>query len=946
MGNKLFNQYNIEKKPFLSGGYMNMWKIHKASHKDRKQDACIFVFDKKQLESMSAANREGILNILRKEASSLIKYKHPSILGIFEPLAEDKQTMGFVTEPFEYSLSSWYEALKPSKLEIKLMVTELCKVICFLHEDAHVIHSNINPEVIFIDKQNKIKIGGMNFAIDDPPFAGADVLYNNTTVPNLNYTAPEIIFENKAFFVSDTYNIGLIIFSMLEMHKGNSTYKNLINLSSNNIENYKSMYGQIDAKIGRSTFESDDMSVLYKTLNRTASSRPKPRELLDGEWFNDPKLKALAFVENFAANDMNKNIQFLNSFPKIAGMFEHKLVTQRFFPCLVLALKNEQLINAALPAVFAICENPELKMSFATSLWPRLKEIFQMKSIPAASLYFLLKKVPYIADNVSNTEFSNNFLNLICKAMDCNVQKIQIVVVKNLDVIAKKVDSLQFKNQLYPRMIKMCTENTPSSFKVEVLNKLKVLYTKLDQSIINDSLLTNLEKVRKVDNSTEVCICLANIYEEISKIATVEAIGNKILPNVVAILLAGRISKASFEALMRLVQNFLDKIRKAREKDLIDDMTKISGDNAFNEMQNKPQNMPKEKDDFLGALLNEGGTGGSGNMSNMNTNMGTNISPSNDFMSNTSSASASNNFGGNKPSSSASNNLDFLGDLGVPSSSSSSMPSSTPNISSNISNKPSGGNLFQGLNTNTSHQSSFPSTSQTQTKSNQNNMNDMFSNLNINSNSGQSTSSMNINFGGNKSSSFGQSSYGRGNNANTLDSLMMDLPTSNAPSNTNNSGGNMNINLGSFGQSSGNDNLGGFNQSNSNTGGFNQNSLDFLSPSPSSKGNTGMGMGVGNSTNFDFNLGGSSNTNSNNMYGNLGGMNNRSSNTGSSNMNMGFDLFGGNTSNTMGSNNTMNNNTNNNAGGGFSFDFTTSSNSGSSNQPNLKNVSNNPFDFY
>ena len=46
MGNKLFNQYNIEKKPFLSGGYMNMWKIHKATHRDRKQDACIFVCDK------------------------------------------------------------------------------------------------------------------------------------------------------------------------------------------------------------------------------------------------------------------------------------------------------------------------------------------------------------------------------------------------------------------------------------------------------------------------------------------------------------------------------------------------------------------------------------------------------------------------------------------------------------------------------------------------------------------------------------------------------------------------------------------------------------------------------------------------------------------------------------------------------------------------------------
>ena len=65
MGNELFGQYSIEKKHFLSGGYLNLWKIYKASHKERKQDVCVFVFEKKNLERYPRNERDEILNALK-----------------------------------------------------------------------------------------------------------------------------------------------------------------------------------------------------------------------------------------------------------------------------------------------------------------------------------------------------------------------------------------------------------------------------------------------------------------------------------------------------------------------------------------------------------------------------------------------------------------------------------------------------------------------------------------------------------------------------------------------------------------------------------------------------------------------------------------------------------------------------------------------------------------
>ena len=74
---------------------------------------------------------------------------------------------------------------KPSKLEIKQMVIELSKASLFLHIDAHVVNNNLNPYDIFIDINNKIKISGMSYSIEDPPLQGVISIYQN--IPPVGY---------------------------------------------------------------------------------------------------------------------------------------------------------------------------------------------------------------------------------------------------------------------------------------------------------------------------------------------------------------------------------------------------------------------------------------------------------------------------------------------------------------------------------------------------------------------------------------------------------------------------------------------------------------------------------------------------------------------------------------------------------------------------------------
>ena len=49
------------------------------------------------------------MSVIKKEASNLVKYRHPKILSIVETLLEDKSSVGFVTERVVSNLQSYID---------------------------------------------------------------------------------------------------------------------------------------------------------------------------------------------------------------------------------------------------------------------------------------------------------------------------------------------------------------------------------------------------------------------------------------------------------------------------------------------------------------------------------------------------------------------------------------------------------------------------------------------------------------------------------------------------------------------------------------------------------------------------------------------------------------------------------------------------------------------
>lgn len=109
------SNYTVEATPSSLSG---PWKIYDAKKKSTGKAVSIFVFDRKSLDSGGGGGlgrsgnsslkraHEEVVERLKKEASSLARLRHPSILEIVEPVEETRNGgLQFATEAVTASLA-------------------------------------------------------------------------------------------------------------------------------------------------------------------------------------------------------------------------------------------------------------------------------------------------------------------------------------------------------------------------------------------------------------------------------------------------------------------------------------------------------------------------------------------------------------------------------------------------------------------------------------------------------------------------------------------------------------------------------------------------------------------------------------------------------------------------------------------------------------------------
>ena len=249
-----------------------------------------FKLTKEELEQY-----QKILNIL-------LKIKNENIIKYYEFFLENDYLNIVMEYCGDTDLKQFIEK-QQSKNElieeelIKDFIIQICNGLKEIHNNG-IIHRDLTPDNIFIDKNNKIKIG--DFSISK--VLTKSTLFSINKYGKYYYFAPEFELEGKFNYKTDIYSLGCIIYELITL---NEYY-----IDKKIKEN--------DCKIDNNIYNSKWQEVIELLLNKNYKLRPDIEEVLNSikkiqkNIKNEIKLNLK--VENI---DINNEVNFLTHFETI-----------------------------------------------------------------------------------------------------------------------------------------------------------------------------------------------------------------------------------------------------------------------------------------------------------------------------------------------------------------------------------------------------------------------------------------------------------------------------------------------------------------------------------------------------------------------------------------------------------------------------------------------------
>ncbi|KAF2842362.1 ARM repeat-containing protein [Patellaria atrata CBS 101060] len=537
------SNYTLSAQP---SSYSGPWKIFDAKKKSTGKAASVFIFDKKSLEpqggglggrSNAASLRklhEEVLERLKKEASSLARLRHPSILELVEPVEETRSGgLQFATEPVTASLAvvlqekddqekaggvggrrSRYvieeadgnrkrRELEIDELEIQKGLLQIGKGLEFLHESAGLVHANLTPDAIFVNAKSDWKISGLGFASPPDnsttptsviPISLSEVLNHDPRLPrsvqlNLDYTSPDFVMDTNISSAADMFSLGLLIIALynsphkspLESNGSPSTYKRLFSSSSNVPSQHNNFLSAQPLPRALVT------GLLPRLITRRPAQRMNAREFQQADYFDNILVSSIRFLDSLPAKTPNEKSQFMRGLPRILNQFPKSVLEKKVLPALLEEMKDRELLSLVLQNVLKIINVlPSSKRAFSEKVIPRLREIFlgagsakdktaEKENLKEAGLMVLLENMGVIAENSSGKEFKDDILPLINLALESPTHSLIDAALKTLADVLPVLDFSTIKNELFPVIATVFAKTSSMGIKIRGLEALNVL---------------------------------------------------------------------------------------------------------------------------------------------------------------------------------------------------------------------------------------------------------------------------------------------------------------------------------------------------------------------------------------------------------------------------------------------------------------------------------------
>ncbi|KAF4780821.1 clathrin-coated vesicle protein [Colletotrichum scovillei] len=524
--------YSISSTQTSSAG---PWKIYDCKKKSTGKPYSVFVFDKKGLDnhgsslgrsSASAFKRatEEVIERLKKEASSLAKLRHPSVLELVEPVEETRGGgLQFVTEAVTGSLAALLQEkddqersggvggrssryvtedsdgvrrrreLEIDELEIQKGLLQISKALEFLHENAGLVHGNLTPDAIIVNAKSDWKISGLAFCAPSEgsnkptsfqPISLSEVLNPDPRLPrfvqlNLDYTSPDFVIDNNFTHFADMFSLGLLAVALynsphqspIEAHGSLSTYKRTF-ASSSTVPSATNQFLS-----SRPLPKELVQHVLPRLITRRPAQRLTAKEFQESEYFNNVLVSTIRFLDAFPAKTPNEKAQFMRGLVKVMPSFPKTVMEKKLLPALLEEMKDKDLIALILQNVFTIVDLlPSARRVFAEKVRPALKATFapppkkdqapERDPTKDAGLMVVLEHMSTICNNCNGKEFTDDILPVVYAAIEAPTPAVVDAALRGLPSILPVLDFSTIKNELFPVIAAVFSKTSSLAIKV------------------------------------------------------------------------------------------------------------------------------------------------------------------------------------------------------------------------------------------------------------------------------------------------------------------------------------------------------------------------------------------------------------------------------------------------------------------------------------------------
>ncbi|KAL1470738.1 hypothetical protein MTO96_024005 [Rhipicephalus appendiculatus] len=471
---------------------------------------------------------------------------------------KDAETLAFATEPVLGSLANILNCLEdrlpqclPQEvrdyqfldIEIKYGLLQLTEALSFLHYSCKLIHRNLCPQSVIVNKRGTWKLAGLEFT---EKCSDTDLLATSSCSP-----------------LSDMFSLGLVICALF--NNGRSIIEGNLSTTTYN-KQLEVLEGSLHNLLDRVPHHLQEP--LQGLLQVDPRRRPNAQNFSMIKYFMDPAVHGLQYLDVIQMKDSTHKSHFYHNLKTALPNIPKKLWWQHVLPSLKMELQSPEVLAAALQPLLFIIEESTVD-EYQTIILPIFRSVFGMpKSVQATVT--LLENLDVLMKKTPKTDIKADVLPMLYNSFDSTTPQIQCAAMHAIAQIADYLEESAVRKMVLPRTKQAFENNSGIKVQANALTCIEKIIDKLEKTDILDEVLPMLGKAKLQDPA--ILMPVVRIYKHMLSDKryglTVNLLATKVMPALIPVVVSPALKLDQFTSLIELLQEMLEHVSKSQRNKL------------------------------------------------------------------------------------------------------------------------------------------------------------------------------------------------------------------------------------------------------------------------------------------------------------------------------------------------------------------------------------------